>query len=218
MVANSVAHFAEFELQIIALSWMFVLYTIKIYQLTHLPMSWEKGPRKGNAALGVLRSYANIFMPWSMESSKKHFWLWVEFGVYHIGAGIAILNTFTTPFTPGLMSQLVRVIFVILIVPSFALGLVKLVRRITRPEMRLISTPDDYFSLASVEVFFISAIMALLLDTTLWRTIYFFITAGFLFYVPFSKISHYIYFLFAGLLTGSRYGWRGVRPQERKAK
>jgi nitrate reductase gamma subunit len=154
-------------------------------------------------------------MPWSMESSRSHFWRWLEFALYHLGAFIAILNTFTTPFVPGMMTGFVRVAFAILIVPAAVAGLTKLARRISEPEMRLISTPDDYFSLASVEVYFVSAIVALLADTPLWRTVYFFITAGFLFYVPFSKISHYVYFFFAGAITGSRYGWRGVRPQLR---
>lgn len=195
---------------------MFVLYSIKIYQLARLPMPWERGRRKGNPRCGVMRTYTAIFMPWSMESSRRHFWRWVEFGTYHVGALVAILNTFTTPFAPGMMTPTVRLAFAFLIAPAVIMGITKLVRRLSRPEMRLISTPDDYFALVSVEIFFISAITALVTDAPLWRTIYFFVTAGFLFYVPFSKISHYIYFLFAGVITGSRYGWRGVRPEARQ--
>jgi len=216
VLSDGFVHFVEYELQIIALAWLCVLYAIKIFQLSRLPMLRESAPRKGSATSGVLRSYADIFIPWSMESSKRPFWRWVEFGAYHVGAGIAILNTFTSPFAPGMMTGPVRWTFSILIAPALLLGLVKLIRRITRPEMRLISTPDDYFALASVEVYFFSAIMALLVNNPLWRTIYFLITAGFLFYVPFSKISHYIYFFFAAIFTGGRYGWRGVRPQVRR--
>jgi nitrate reductase gamma subunit len=216
VLSDGFVHFVEYELQIIALSWLCLLYVIKIFQLSRLPMLRENAPRKGSAVSGALRSYSSMFVPWSMESSKKHFWRWVEFGAYHVGAGIAILNTFTSPFAPGMMTEPVRWTFAILIAPALFLGLVKLTRRITRPEMRLISTPDDYFALASVEVYFFSAIMALMVNNPLWRTIYFLITAGFLFYVPFSKISHYIYFLFAAIFTGSRYGWRGVRPKVRR--
>ena len=215
---NGFVHFAEFELQIIALAWLVVLYVIKVMQLSHLPMPQEKGSPKGSPIQGALRSYTNIFIPWSMESSKKHLWRWLEFGAYHVGALIAILNTFTTPFAPGIMTEPVRWVFAILIAPALLLGIVKLVRRVTSPELRLISTPDDYFSLASVELFFFAGIMALLVDTSLWRTIYFLITAGFLFYVPFSKISHYVYFFFAAAIIGRRYGWRGVRPQAGKAE
>jgi hypothetical protein len=211
-------HFAEYELQIIALVWLFVLYAVKVFQLARLPMAYEKSPRKGSPVLGALHAYSNIFLPWSMESSKKHLWRWVEFGAYHIGAGIAILNTFTTPFAPGMMTQPVRWVFAILIAPALILGIVKLARRITSPEMRVINNPDDYFSVASVEVFFFAGIMALLLNTAEWRTAYFLITAAFLFYVPFSKISHYVYFFIAAAITGKRYGWRGVRPEPGKTE
>ena len=181
-------------------------------------MPRDVAPQKGSPLVGALRSYANIFIPWSMESAQKHPWRWVEFGAYHVGALVAILNTFTTPFAPGIMTQPVRWVFAVLIAPAFLLGFVKLARRVTRPEMRLISTPDDYFALASVELFFFTGVMALLIDTSVWRTIYFLITAGFLFYVPFSKISHYVYFFFAAAITGGRYGKRGVRPQAGKAE
>ena len=35
---NGFVHFAEFELQIIALAWLVVLYVIKVVQLSRLPM------------------------------------------------------------------------------------------------------------------------------------------------------------------------------------
>ena len=218
MLSAGFVHFVEYELQVIALAWLGILYALKIFQLSRLPMFREKAPPKGSASAGVLRSYSNMLIPWSMESSKKHFWRWVEFGAYHVGAGVAILNTFTSPFAPSMMTEPVRWIFAILIATAFLLGIVKFVRRISQPELRLISTPDDYFAVASVELFFFSAIMALILNTPEWRTIYFLITAAFLFYVPFSKISHYIYFFFAAIFTGSRYGYRGVRPEGRQAE
>jgi nitrate reductase gamma subunit len=216
MINNSLLHFVEYELQIIALLWMASLYSIKAFQLSRLPMPWEKGRKRGNPVKGIFKSYAGIFMPWSMESSRKHFWLWMEFALYHVGAGVAILNTFTTPFTPQLMTEPVRLIFSLLIAPAVLLGLIKLVRRFLKKELRVISTPDDYFSLISLEFFFFSGIMALLINTPFWRLTYFLITAGFLFYVPFSKISHYVYYFFSRFITGFRYGWRGIIPQSRR--
>jgi len=41
---------------------------------------------------------------------------------------------------------------------------------------------------------------------------YFFLTAFFLIYVPFSKISHYIYYPFARWYLGRTLGHRGVYP------
>ncbi|MFC1943195.1 hypothetical protein ACFLWO_01260 [Chloroflexota bacterium] len=203
-------HFVEYELQIIALSWMAVMYIIKSFQLSRLPVSREMGPQEGKASSGVLATYTRMFIPWSMESSKHHFWRWLEFALYHIGAFIAILNTFTTPFAPSMMTIPVRILFAVLIAQAFLMGLIKLVRRFTNEALRMVSNVDDYFSLITLELFFFSGVMALIMNTPSWNMAYFLITAFFLFYVPFSKISHYIYFFFAGVISGSRYGWRGV--------
>jgi nitrate reductase gamma subunit len=211
-------HFVEYELQIVALSWMAILYSIKAYQLSRLPMPWEKGQKRGNPNSGIRHSYTSIFMPWTMESSKKHLWRWLEFGLYHVAAFIAILDTFTLTFTPQLMTEPVRILFALLIAPAIPIGFVKLIKRIVKPELRVISTPDDYISLLSLQIFFFSAVMVLLVNSNFWRMSYFIVTAIFLFYVPFSKISHYIYYFFAHYLTGNRYGWRGVLPQERRVK
>jgi nitrate reductase gamma subunit len=210
----STVSFIEYELQAIALIWMAVIYTIKAVQLSKLPMPWERGEKSGSPQMGVLKSYGSIFMPWSMESSRKHGGRWLLFGLYHIGALVAIVNTFTMPFAPQFMTETVSMIFAILIAPSVLVGLIKLVQRIVKPELRHISTFDDYFSLVTLEFFLLFGVMALTIATPFWRTWYFLITAFFLFYVPFSKISHYIYFFFAHVLTGWRYGYRGIIPQK----
>jgi len=207
-------HFVEYELQAIALTWMVVIYTIKAIQLSRLHMPWEKETPKGSGTRGILRSYGSIFMPWSVESSRDNFWRWLGFALYHVGCLVAIVNTFTYTFTPKLMTPTVKLVFAILIAPAIFIGFIKFYRRLSRPELRHISTPDDYFSLLSLQLFFFTGIMALLLDTIFWRSSYYIITAAFLFYVPFSKISHYIYFFFARFLTGKRYGWRGIIPQK----
>ncbi len=215
MIEQSTLHFIEYELQAIALIWMGLIYLYKIWQLSRLKMPWEAAPQKGSSTQGVLRSYGAIFLPWSMESSRKNVGRWLEFGIYHVGALVAIVNTFTYPFAPDFMTWPVRLIFAILIAPSVLVGFFKLYQRITRKELRIISTPDDYFSLASMQLFLFFAVMALLTNAPGWRMVYFLVTAFFLFYVPFSKISHYIYFFFARFLMGSRYGARGVIPQTR---
>ncbi len=213
-MSESTIHFIEYELQAIALIWMAVIYTIKAVQLSRLPMPWERGTVAGNPKKGVLQSYGAIFMPWSMESSRKHGWRWLFFGLYHIGALVAIINTFTLPFAPQMMTGTVKLVFAMLIAPAVIVGLIKLGQRIFRPELRHISTFDDYFSLISLEFFLFFAVMVLLYNSPFWRVWYFIITAFFLFYVPFSKISHYIYFFFAHVLTGWRYGYRGIIPRK----
>ena len=211
-MGETTLHFIEYDLQAIALIWMAVIYTIKIIQISKLPMPWERGEKAGSPGKGVMHSYGAIFMPWSMESSRNHRWRWLFFGIYHIGALVAIVNTFTYPFAPGFMTWTVRLIFAILIAPSVLVGLIKIGQRLLKPELRIVSTFDDYFSLITLEFFLFFAVMALLTNAPVWRLWYFIITAFFLFYVPFSKISHYIYFFFAHYITGRRYGHRGIIP------
>jgi nitrate reductase gamma subunit len=203
-------NFVEYDLQAIALTWMATVYAIKAYKLCCLPMPWEKAPARGSARLGAASSYTSILNPWSRESSRHHKGRWLEFGIYHVGALAAIINTFTLPFAPQLMTEPVKVIFAVLIAPAIVVGFIKIGRRIRRPELRIVSTPDDFFALGSLQLFFFFAVMALLVGTPAWLFAYYLVTALFLFYVPFSKISHYIYFFFSHYLTGRRYGWRGV--------
>ena len=210
MSFDSALHFVEYELQIIALTWMAVLYTVKAVQLSRLPMPWEQGPSRGSRLGGAARSYAAVLVPGARESTRRHPWRWFEFVAYHVGAAVAIVITFTLPFAPGIMTRPVSIACAVLVIPALLVGFAKIYRRFTQPDLRYISSLDDYFSLITLQSFFFAAAMVLLFDTPGWRMTYFLIVAAFLFYVPFSKISHYVYYFFAHWLTGSRYGWRGV--------
>jgi nitrate reductase gamma subunit len=207
---DSFLRFVKFDLQIVALSWLVLAYLFKIYQILRLPGPREVAPRKGSQELGVIYSYASLILPWSMESTRRHLWRWVEFAIYHLGAGAAILATFTIPFAPSIMTRFVSLTMAVLVSGALVMGVLKLWRRITSPDLRVVSTPDDYFSLAGVEVFFLFTIMALATGSSGWMKAYFITTAAFLFYVPFSKISHYVQWFFARAFFGLRFGRRGI--------
>lgn len=208
--------FVQHDLHIIALVWMGIMYASRAYQFARLPWPWDKAPFKGSAAAGVLSSYALLFLPWSMVSTRKRPWLWLEFAVYHLGLAAAISVTFTMPFAPGLLTMTVRQALAGITALAAAIGVLKLVRRISLIELRVISTPDDYFSLVAGESFLVAASVVLVADSPMSRLVFFSITAGYLFYVPLSKVSHYVYYFLAALVTGARYGLRAVRPGARR--
>ncbi len=210
---EEILHFAEMDLQIIALSFFGLMYAIKAWTIARLPLKWENAPAKGSPGAGVAYSYAATVVPNMMSSATQHWARWLEFGLYHIGAGLAILSTFTLPFAPQIMTQPVRIIFAVFVALALVVGAIRLWRRFTDPTLRVVSTLDDYFSLVAVEVFFFLTFMTLVVGTDGWRLAYFLVTAAFLFYVPFSKISHYVYWFFARVLMGVRYGRRGVMPR-----
>jgi nitrate reductase gamma subunit len=207
---DSFLRFVTFDLQIVALSWLGLAYVYKIYQLLKLPWPREVAPGKGSPELGVVYSYGYLFWPWAMSSTSQHPLRWLEFAIYHLGAAAAILATFTIPFAPAIMTRPVSLVFAVFVAGGLIAGASKLYRRITHPELRVVSTPDDYFSLAGVEVFFFFTFMALVTAAPGWMIAYFLTTAAFLFYVPFSKISHYVQWFFSRAFFGLRYGRRGI--------
>ncbi len=213
---DSFLEFVKFDLQMFALSWLLLAYAFKIYQILSLPRPREVAPKRGSQELGVIYSYSWLFLPWAMESTRRHPWRWIEFAIYHLGAGAAILATFTIPFAPSVMTRTVSLSMAALVAAAFLAGAVKLQRRIVSPELRRVNTLDDYFSLAGVEVFFFFTIMALVTGLSGWMKAYFITTAAFLFYVPFSKISHYVQWFFARAFFGIRFGRRGVITQARE--
>jgi nitrate reductase gamma subunit len=83
-------------------------------------------------------------------------------------------------------------------------------RRAVRPEMRAISTPDDFFSISIVTIYFATAIWGLVTDSNWGLTAYFGLTTFLLLYVPWSKISHYLYMPFTRFYFGFLFGRRGV--------
>jgi nitrate reductase gamma subunit len=92
---------------------------------------------------------------------------------------------------------------------SLVAGGLRLYRRYQRPEMRVISSPDDYIAMGMVLVFLGTGILGL----TGWPAVliaYFLVSALFLIYEPFSKIRHYIYYPFARYYYGASFGRRGV--------
>ncbi len=207
---DSFLQFVKFDLQIVALSWLGLAYVYKIVQLLRLPWPREVAPERGSEETGVKVSFGRLFQPGAMSSTSEHPWRWLEFGVYHLGALAAITATFTIPFAPFIMIRPVSLLFALLVAGAFVAGIFKLYRRIARPELRVVSTPDDYFALAGVEVFFFFTFMALVTGARGWMIAYFLTTAAFLFYVPFSKISHYVQWFFARAFFGLRFGRRGV--------
>lgn len=88
----------------------------------------------------------------------------------------------------------------------------RLWRRLARPELRLISSPDDLFSLVLLTAWLVAGILAAPQRSEAALVAFFGLTAFFLVYVPFSKISHYIYWPFIRYYVGRHFGHRGAFP------
>lgn len=210
-------HFAEHRVQEVALVFMGVVYTLRILWLLKFKAGKERQQPTGlpgsSVKKGVIYSWANIAMPWAMESTRQKFFLYLQFAVFHISVAASITMSFVIPYAPQLMKYSpVAAALQALFATAFLIGCYRIYRRVSKPVMRAISSPDDYFSLTLLTVWFAFAFFSATNTNETALLVYFFMTAFFLMYVPFSKISHYLYYPFTRYYFGKTMGYRGVYP------
>jgi len=210
--------FAENLLQIVALLFMATVYTLKIRWILRFPQGKDRQAPRGvsSGPQGAKTSLLAIAMPWTMGSTRDHWFLYVQFVIFHIGVAGSIAMSFIIPYAPGVMrGPGVVLALQILFLAAAIVGLIRLVRRLGSSYMRSISSPDDYFSMCLLIVWLVFSALAAPNNPQVGEgplLAYFFLTAFFLVYVPFSKISHYLYYPFARWYLGRTLGHRGVYP------
>ncbi|MGD0738079.1 MAG: hypothetical protein ABR957_00695 [Terracidiphilus sp.] len=210
--------FAEGNLQIATLVFMASVYVLKIRWILSFPAGRDRQAPAGasNAKRGAAFSLLMIAMPWTLASFRQHSLRYAQFVVFHLGVLLSIVMSLLIPYAPRLIHapQVVLGLQVAFGMAALA-GLFRLVRRISDRSMRAISSPDDYFSICLLIVWLVSSAIAAPNHPEsgqLALLAYFCLTAFFLVYVPFSKISHYLYYPFARWYLGRTLGHRGVYP------
>jgi nitrate reductase gamma subunit len=201
------------QAQLVAIAFMAVVYAMKVRWLLRFKASVERTPARGSETRGVRFAMTTIAMPWELPSTRTHWVRWVEFAVFHVGVAAAIGLTFVMPYWPSVVQPAPVVLTVQLVFGVAALAaLSRLWRRLARPEMRLITSPDDFFSLALLIAWLVAGILAAPQRSEPSLVAFFGLTAFFLVYVPFSKISHYIYWPLIRYYVGRHLGHRGAYP------
>jgi len=212
---------------------MAIVYSIRIFWFTRFKAGKERQastgtPGRTNPIKGRWYSWFIIAMPWAMESSRKKPLLYGQFVLFHIGVVAAIAQTFTLPFLSNLHTNPIGMrVFQVMIGLAFLVAVIRIIRRISSKYLRAISTPDDHFSLLILTVWFFFGLLSanypldgrtilIGMDGNLAMMVFFWMTAFFLIYVPFSKISHYLYYPFTRYYLGKTMGHRGVYPLVRK--
>jgi nitrate reductase gamma subunit len=218
--------FVSDELQLMALGLMAFVYILRIRWLLKYKASWDRqAPSESGLTTpfrGIVYSWANIAMPWSMESTRRMFGFYVQFVIFHMAVAANIGMSFVIPYAPGLMRPMIVVrLLQTLFAAACIIGCLRMYRRLSNPAIRIISTPDDIFSLALLTVWSFASIFAAPNRPDLGEgplMVYFIMTAFFLVYVPFSKISHYLYYPFTRFYFGRTMGHRGVFPMRRSVE
>ena len=220
---SDLLYFSERTLQEVCLGIMALTYVLRIiWFLKHKPGKERQAPTGAmdtTPRKGILYSWANILMPWAMESTRTKKFLYAQFVVFHLGVIAAIALSFIIPYGPGLLESKGFVIFIqILTGAACIVGVLRIIRRVSSANLRAISSPDDYFATVLLTVWFFFATLAAPNDISGGEGIvltYFLLTAFFLLYVPHSKISHYLYYPFTRYYLGKSLGYRGSYPVRR---
>ena len=174
-------------------------------QRRHYPA--ELAPIKGSPALGVVYAFTLGMSPWAKESARRHWVAYIRGIIIHAGIFVAAAFLIASPWLAQIPEPL-RLSLAALFAIGALLGLAGFWIRIADPTMRLLSTPDDYFSLALVTLFLASgAASAARIDflPTFWA-----ISGITLAYAPFGKMKHFLYFFYERVFIGLVFGRRGV--------
>lgn len=198
-----------------ALGFMVLAYAVKIIQLMKKPSAQEGTPPRGDHRRAVRYAYLTLALPSEIEGQKSHMGRYVEFVVFHLAMAAGIGWAFMTPILgESMAAPAVAYGFAVLFGLGALVGLSRLLRRLIRPEMRRISSPDDYFCLLLLTAWMIFGALAAPLWNATVLTGFFALATFFLVYVPFSKISHYVYWPFIRFYVGRHFGHRGVFPKK----
>lgn len=220
---SELLHFSEHTLQEIALGFMTLVYITRLTWLLRFKAGKERQAPTGVGDVkprkSILYSWANVALPHAMESTRTRLFFYFQFVIFHIGVTAAIGLSFIIPYAPSwLESGTLVLILKVAIGAAFLVGVGRIIRRVSSQYLRAFSTPDDYFSLVLLTVWFAFAFLAVPNQTSGGEgamITYFIMTAFFLVYVPFSKICHYLYYPFTRYYLGKTLGRRGVYPLRR---
>ena len=194
---------------LVGLPIMVILYLVRITLLLKRKMVEDEATPKWEEWPAIFWAYVSFFMPWSMESTKKKWYQYIEFSFFHLGILASIILSFVISYAPQILESSLRPILLVILAGALIAAVIRLIRRIIVPNMNVISTPDDYLSLIMSVLFVGFAIPAMYgLGSTV--TIFFLVTFVFLVYAPISKIHHYIYFPFTLYYLGKFSGSRNI--------
>jgi len=194
---------------IASLSLIFSISLI-LYQWISLlkkPKVMDYSAPKGSSLKGIIYAFTLGMAPWTKESTRKHWILYLRGILFHIGIFSALflfILRILLNYTPHLILFPLALFACI----GALMGLAGILLRILERNLREISNFDDHLSLWLVSIFLFLVVLSSISSPF---TPYMFIFSSLmLLYVPFSKIRHFLYFFFSRIFFGIHIGKRGI--------
>lgn len=193
----------------------FFYTVVQWFKVLRDPRDATFAPSDGRPSIASVYSLTLGMSPLKKETAHKHWPTYIAGIGFHMGLFLSLawllllFFDLQIPYGPRFLSS-------ILIAIGAMLGLGILIKRIVMPKMRLISTPDDYFSNLIVTVFMLLTSITLLRPETqsllmLWAGVL-------ILYIPVGKLRHAVFFIPTRILLGRYFGQRGLWPKARKVR
>jgi nitrate reductase gamma subunit len=186
-------------------------WRLKVFNSLARPI--DRAPARGSIKQGLLYAYTLGMAPWAKESTRRHWLSYLRGVFFHIGIFLGLGILVISPWI-NLFPTWLRIVLSAGAGLGAVLGLAGFLARLIDPNLKALSTPDDYFAVLVVSVFLATACLGLSFLATL--PIFYIISAFMLIYAPFSKIRHCIYFAYSRLFFGKFTGTRGILPHQQQ--
>lgn len=189
-------------------------FTNRLRAFSRLARPVDRSTPKGDPRLGVVYAFTLGMAPWVKESTRRHALAYLRGVGFHLGIFLGLGVLLISPWLAQLPISL-RQLLAILTGGGALLGFAGFIARFIEPNLKALSTPDDYAAVSLVSLFLAAGSLALVLPE--FSPLFWGISAVMLVYAPLSKIRHCLYFAYSRLFFGKFFGSRGVLPHSQQA-
>lgn len=190
---------------------------IKLRDIMNRPFKKDLARQRGSILRGVFYAFTLGMAPWEKESTRIHWIAYLRGIFFHLGIFTAFVVLIASPWLELIPGFLLKSAMVLTGIGSI-FGFAGVYMRLSGPNERLLSLPDDYASIILTSLFTSLACLVMFWNPALPI---FYVIAGLLgIYIPFSKIRHCVYFFYSKFFFGQNFGYRGVigQPNGKHAK
>lgn len=197
----------------VALAFAVLSFGRRLRAFLALPRPKDGARPKGNPLAGVAYAYTLGMAPWAKESTRRHLLAYLRGVAFHLGIFLGLAALLAGPWL-HLLPAAWKALAALGTGAGALFGLAGFAARLLEPNLKALSTPDDYASVSLVSLFLASASLGLLIPAAMPA---FYLTAAILLvYAPFSKIRHCLYYAYSRLFFGRFFGSRAVLPHRQQ--
>jgi hypothetical protein len=179
----------------------------RLREILTRPFKKDLSRERGSIRKGVLYAFTLGMAPWEKESTRIHWIAYLRGIFFHVGIFVAFAVLMLSPWIEKLPPAL-NLFLGILTALGAIFGFSGILMRWMGKNERVLSVPDDYFSVFLAALFTTFACAVLISPALL--PVFYLVSAILLVYIPISKIRHCLYFFYSKFFFGANFGRRGV--------